>query len=308
MNMPRRRKPRLVNGFTLVELLVVVAIIAVLVALLLPAVQAAREAGRRIQCANKLKQIGLALQMYHDRRRVFPEGARLHARENEASIGWRVLVLAELEQRSVLDAIAPDKYGGAALWDPALVSNEAYVCPSADFEQTPAGQGKKASYSGVTGSGQINTLVLTPWCGNMFRDGVFFAGRAIPAKEVTDGLSNTLMIGERIAVFDDWMKGAKKAGVLFPPKEVCLASAHNIAHPINGYPSPTLGYAHGDNSVPGSTQNMPRNDVPFGSLHPGGAQFTFGDASVRFLPDGTDLPALQALSTRDAGDVPPTLP
>jgi len=292
-----------VAGFTLVELLVVIAIIAVLVGLLLPAVQAAREASRRTQCSNKLKQIGLALQMHHDRKKAFPPGALLHKNQYESSIGWRVFILPELEQGTVFDAIQPNDSGGADFWGPALEVNEAFTCPSVDLGDLPSGVGQPASYSAVSGSGRIDTQNLDDsWCGDMFRDGIFFAGRSIPMREVTDGLSNTLTVGERIYAFSDWMKGASKFPFTSPLKEICLSSVNNVYYGINDYPSQVDGYFKGDENAPsGAVKNMLQNHVPFGSPHSGGAQFGFGDGSVRFLTDATDFTILQGLSTR-AGD------
>jgi prepilin-type N-terminal cleavage/methylation domain-containing protein/prepilin-type processing-associated H-X9-DG protein len=296
------------RAFTLVELLVVVAIIAVLVGLLLPAIQAAREAARRTQCANKLKQIGLALQMHHDRKQAFPPGARLHAQQGEVAIGWRVLILADLEQRATLDLIQPKKDGGAANWSPRLSWNDAYLCPSADLN-APANATKFSSYTAVTGSGRHETMDLDDFfCGDMDKDGIFFAGREIRIRDVTDGLSNTLAVGEQAAIFDHWMAGATQQGGT-TPTEICLGSAQNIRYGINAYPSPTDGYFKGDDNAPdGALKNMLVNHVPFGSEHPGGAHFGFGDGSVRVLPDATDFTILQNLATRAGDEATPALP
>src|SRR6185369_3411099 len=100
-----QRPPR--HGFTLVELLVVIAIIGILLGLLLPAVQAAREASRRNRCANNLKQIGLALQNYHNSHRNFPPLAPLLDKDKDPSISWRVMILSEIEEDALFRQINP---------------------------------------------------------------------------------------------------------------------------------------------------------------------------------------------------------
>jgi prepilin-type N-terminal cleavage/methylation domain-containing protein/prepilin-type processing-associated H-X9-DG protein len=296
-------------AFTLVELLVVIAIIAVLIALLLPAIQAAREAARRSQCGNKLKQIGLGMQMYHDRCKLFPDGARIHKAEYESSISWRVLILPELEQKAAYDLIQPTADGGANVWLPATESNEAFTCPSVDLGEGDAEGGKFSCYSGVTGSGQFDRVTLSNvWCGDMYTDGMLFAGRGIPMKQVTDGLSNTFVVGEQAELFWDWMKGASKSGKTYPPKELFLSSVSNMHYGINVYPSPTDGYYKGDENAPsGAVKNMLQNNIPFGSEHPGGAQFSLADGSVQLYTDSTDIVILRAFSTR-AGDDSTTPP
>ncbi|KKL10766.1 hypothetical protein LCGC14_2552540 [marine sediment metagenome] len=105
------------KGFTLVELLVVITIIGILIALLLPAVQAAREAARRMQCVNNLKQLGIAIQNYHSQHGSFPPGARLHKTETEVGLSWRVFVLPHLELNSIYEQINPLPNGGAKVID-----------------------------------------------------------------------------------------------------------------------------------------------------------------------------------------------
>ncbi|HEY4232033.1 MAG TPA: DUF1559 domain-containing protein, partial [Lacipirellulaceae bacterium] len=99
-------------GFTLIELLVVITIIGILLGLLLPAVQAAREVARRTQCGNNLHQVGIALQSYNAQFRSFPPGSRMHANQGGLGIGWRVMILPFMEETIVYDLIHPTPNGG----------------------------------------------------------------------------------------------------------------------------------------------------------------------------------------------------
>ena len=147
---------------------VVVAVLAmflvcggILVALLLPAVQAAREAARQTTCRNNLKQQGLALQSYHAQAREFPEGARKHARSGQKSIGWHVLILPHLEQPTLYEQIGPDDDGGARFHAENVVVTS-YICPTAEPPSVSSSDQESANYVGVAGTGAERTWAWAP--------------------------------------------------------------------------------------------------------------------------------------------------
>lgn len=213
---------RRTGGFTLVELLVVIAIIGILVALLLPAVQAAREAARRSQCTNNLKQIGIALHNYHDTYKTFPLGS-FNLRETWPSNGtnWRALILPYIEQGSVYDrlsftATSHFMAGGAAGAD-ALKDNEVlrglivnvYVCPSSSIKplseghNNPAGVAQNIHYVGIQGSARpvpgISSTRGTADCrhGWSSSNGMLCANECFSIADCMDGTSNTLIVAEQ---------------------------------------------------------------------------------------------------------------
>ncbi|RIK73559.1 MAG: hypothetical protein DCC67_17765 [Planctomycetota bacterium] len=296
-----KRTMRLTRGFTLVEALVAMAIIAVLVALLLPAVQAAREASRRSRCANNLRQHAIALQSYHAQHGRFPPGGRLHDKGGMNGVSWRVLILPFIEQQPLYEFIAPAANGGAKN-EPLGQMPDAYRCPNIE-----PGQGDllASSYWGVGGvlrDGQTQG-VLDEYCGAMAANGAFYAGSKTRIGDIADGTSNTLALGERVYVFRPWHNGARWSTVTAASRAICSEAANNMAYPINAAHE-QFGYYIGDNDrPPGTFTDIPLNDLHFGSLHPGGAHFACADASVRLLADATDLIVLQDAATIAGSEV-----
>ncbi len=203
------------HAFTLVELLVVIAIIGILVALLLPAIQAARESARRTSCINNLKQIGIAVQNYHDSRGNFPPGRE---RFDQFGVSWAFVVLPYMEQQSIVDAHDPnlrvDDNGNAlAMRTPV----EGYYCPSRreaiadrDFDnddspsqvQGVAAGGDYAANAGrnyLYGTFDRNNGVPSVPEADLDPDlaGPIHSNSKVPARRVTDGLSNTIAVGEK---------------------------------------------------------------------------------------------------------------
>jgi prepilin-type N-terminal cleavage/methylation domain-containing protein len=290
-------------GFTLIELLVVIAIIGILLGLLLPAVQAAREASRRNSCANNLKQIGLALQSYHNTHLCFPPAAPLLDVEMARSISWRVMILNEIEESALYTKIQPLNTGGATNWGPQTQIVETYHCPSAPRPPDSAGAFKNPNYAGVAGAGRNNKrLVLeTVACGDVYLDGFFVIEdkrlglKATRIAKITDGTSKSLAVGERTYVFWDWMSGADWFGE--PPMMICTEAAKNVTYPINADVG-KLGYYIGDPNAPaGASLTMLLNDLFFGSFHPTGAQFSLADGSVHMLAADMDFDIFQDLAT-----------
>jgi prepilin-type N-terminal cleavage/methylation domain-containing protein len=355
-------------GFTLVELLVVIAIIGVLVALLLPAVQAAREAARRSSCGNNLKQLGIALHNFHDVNNSFPPGA---VDDDTNSLGWGVAILPYMEQMPLYQqidavfgpaqpavatnpkpnmllktmAVHPniDSWAAGATqagqpWDnrnalhqTAIGTNlPSFRCPSSALPRVDDDNDAAASYVGCIGTVSLH---YDSWAGGnnpnavTHQNGILIYSNnntrtiATDMAAIGDGTSNTILVGEvgqsqdvnpRITnhpCFPIWAGGnvdggnnsrfigsclriTGHGGVLDTPT-LPIVAPMNMKLPI---PPPT----------PSNTSTHISN-MCFGSYHPGGAQFTLADASVRFIPDTVNATVYMALGGRD-DRVPAQLP
>ncbi len=292
------------RAFTLIELLVVIAIIAVLIALLLPAVQQAREAARRTQCKNHLKQFGLALHNYHDSTQVFPApvygiwDSATSQYSPDPAWGWHVSILPYLdlgntfqqlktESRSLQNAVADVQIR------PILQGNiSVFRCPSdaGDVLAQDAIAGVRCSrtnYVGVNGPGVYAYLRNVNWATGVFG----LQNISVRIRDITDGTSNTFMVGER----------ASLVGV-----------STNSAHWVGT----NNGWQEGSNyrgamQVTGSTGYPMGIDEPtywayrsaFSSAHTGGAHFLMGDGAVRFVSENIDLTNYKNLSSRADGKV-----
>ncbi len=299
----QRHKTR---GFTLVELLVVIAIIGILIALLLPAVQAAREAARRSQCSNNLKQHGLGLHNYHDTFQTLPPGGMWH-RPNTAgrggnSLSWCTFVLPFIEQGPLHDKID----FGAHVWTTNQAISDtkvaALLCPSCPVE-LGGGTNFTLHYYGVQGpkgvnplNGQAYSLLDTGgWAGHggYARSGGMPSPGPDPAdgatlggpcklRDLQDGTSNTFLVGEiswkDANCYRPWVRGTSTN---------TAASSKNINYGIN-----VQRYTSGN-----------FNDVSFGSDHPGGCQFVMGDGAVKFVSETVDFDVYRATASRDGGEV-----
>ncbi len=292
----RRSVPCSSRGFTLVELLVVIAIIGVLVALLLPAVQAAREAARRAQCTNNLKQIGIALHNYHDTLRTLPSGWIMKAGD-EAEWGWPAFILPFAEQQPLYDKLGVQR---RRLWDVvrnttdrALLQTKLKIhrCPS-DITPalSPAGTSGLACHRHFQCSGcDINfQLATNNYMGNSgyfdpsgiaghnldaLRTGVFHANSSYNFRDITDGLSQTFAVGER----DFRCRAGVWAGSRNPPGPDMWGSYF-----IRGRVSVKVN----DPRQPPTNCSTTSCTEGFGSLHPGGAMFLFCDGSVHYVSNG----------------------
>ncbi len=316
------------RGFTLIELLVVIAIIAILIALLLPAVQQAREAARRTQCKNNLKQYGLALHNYHDTYNRFPPAGQNWAQPN---VGWQCRILPFTEQTGLYNAIdfnAPASIGNAAYnsliggvaGQEVRKKNVAYAkCPS-DASSIDESQWAESSYGGNLGSNRTPSangacnLFFTPGVnyqspggdddhGNTTQlartNGIF--GRLLAdspgIKDITDGTSNTIMVGEILPACHDHRTGWWDYNG--------MGNAHaSTSVPLNTMTTCATPYARQNPPYPTCTNPNNWNlSWGFRSSHVGGAQFLMGDGSVRFISENIDYRTYQNLGSRNDGKV-----
>lgn len=325
-----RKLLRSKKGFTLVELLVVIAIIGVLVALLLPAIQAAREAARRSQCVNNLKQVGLGLLNYESAKKILPPGAfwecessvRFGAQTRHGSM--LVHILPYIEQQTVYDQFdfSKESIDGQTLSNSideigaTLISS--YQCPSDDHdrvveaEQNVSIEGVvKVAFHNYTASRGSNKLGFNPGCscaeipiyngyetpkgGGVYEAFTDFSGpftrrcTQVALKEIGDGLSNTIFVGE--------------------VRPMC--SWHND----NGWATSNNGHGYTSTVVPINYDTCSREgtgngchrycnwntEAGFRSAHPGGCNFAFGDGSVQFLSETIDHLQYQRLGAKNDG-------
>jgi prepilin-type N-terminal cleavage/methylation domain-containing protein len=307
------------TGFTLVELLVVIAIIGVLVALLLPAVQAAQEAGRRSACMDNMKQIALAVLNYETNRKVLPlaytpnnssaqrYGAcngvlpptKLKANPSNklAKHFFLTLILPYIERQSQYDSIKLNLDYSDPANAPAVNQDvKEFMCPSADT--------RKAVYA----TDYTTLVTIDPIIYCRFIEGAGFASKKrnveklagflgdLPVKSahVTDGLSNTFMLFESAGKPNHYING-----VLNPDDPVPAAKfrwASNTAYDVLGSSNQT--------TCPVKTLMNCDNYHEVYSFHPGGALFAFGDGSVDFVRNDIDLDTFVSLFTRAARDIP----
>lgn len=297
-----RRRTR--AAFTLIELLVVMAIIAILVALLLPAVQQAREAARRSQCKNNLKQLGLALYGYEVAHKIFPPGwiaVQDGAADpiGESGFGWGTLILPHLDQAALharFDFRLPLDAAIHRGWISTVLPT--FVCPSSGSQpivfQTMDRRNTlldlaTANYVGVFGTVNLKDCGQPPgtWPvtlkGQCLSDGPFFHNSDVRARDFRDGLSSTFLVGER--------NGAELPG--FYPFYATWSGA------LPGIPDAAA------RTVGQSIHVVNRGNDPYGfsSPHAGGGQFLQADGSVRFVSENVQEGVFQALSTRAGGEL-----
>ena len=289
------------SAFTLIELLVVIAIIGVIVALLLPAVQFAREAARRSSCQNNLKQLGLALHNMHDRTGRFPPGyydtAPWPTDDQGPGWGWGALLLPELEQgtlRDRFDLSTPISDSSAIIVDLRGKRLSVFECPSEPAAPLLAiGDGgggawnlSRSNYVGCNGNDGVDDNTTPRHTGAFLR-----ANLGLKMADFTDGLSTTFFVGERCSSMSDsaWqgvIPGAQVASVRAPGN-------------FSGASALVLGHCG---------PHLPNDKIvtdadAMSSFHPTGVQFLLGDGSVRMVNNMIQMGAYDALATRSGGDV-----
>lgn len=297
------------SGFTLIELLVVIAIIAVLIALLLPAVQQAREAARRSQCKNNLKQIGLALHNYHDTMNAMPPGwigVTLGAADHTGNNGfsWGTFILPYVDQAPLYGKIN-FSYGMTDSPNVDLLKQHLAVfqCPSDpkpdtfDTDDTPSVTLATSNYAGVFGTiepdnceipygtvedGKPSALTAQGQC---VSNGAFFHNSLVRLRDFTDGTSNTIIVGER----KTWTNPTNTSEVVYGTWAGSVPGGEDAFARV-------IGHA-------GHLPNEGHDAEDFGSSHVGGAHFVMGDGHVTFISQYMDEGVFNALATRSGGEV-----
>ncbi len=320
------------HGFTLIELLVVIAIIAVLIALLLPAVQQAREAARRTQCRNNLKQLGLALHNYHDAANSFPIGSRYGTgpETHNSGCNWRVSILPYMDQAPLYNKL---NFNGAYFggYGPSYVANggneillglnvPGFLCPSSTADPFHPGgtpdfsNSSKAlviHYVGITGAYRDSTSTPAPICqtstrGMMCANGSLRVNQATNLRDLTDGASNTIIVAEQ-------------SGVVGSTSPVPISSNYGggwtgcfVSYTVAGWPSgtpnvfatgvTTVRFAPNTKTATANASSQPyETNTILNSFHVGGVNVMTADGAVRFVSDSVDISTLLTVCGRNDG-------
>jgi prepilin-type N-terminal cleavage/methylation domain-containing protein len=324
------KRPKTKAAFTLVELLVVIAIIGILIALLLPAVQAAREAARRTQCLNNLKQLGTAAHNFLSAKKYFPSSSQgkrpvdpaMSTGQNGSGL---YQMLPYLEEQALYDQFPLGSVPSGTLT--AIGSNfnragwiqplKMSRCPSSTDEvpftatyaidpgsalvyNDPPGLGPH--YLGIMGAIDAANSAYTSVAdgssksGLIATNGMMYPESDIRAAKVSDGLSKTLLMGESSHEFVISIAIARVWAVGSVPTTSSIPTTYKNMHQIAQYGARNVTYPIN------STAFSKRNDASFGSNHAGGTHFLFGDASCRFVSENVEFKVYQAAASRQAGD------
>ena len=309
------------KGFTLVELLVVLAIIGILVGLLLPAVQAAREAARRMQCANNLKQMALALHNYESAHRTFPPGfiSRVTGTWSgqgndpipEAGPGWSffAMILPNMELTSLhgsidfrLPIVSPANQAARSTKVPA------YQCPSDAWNEPvalwPNSLGIRdlahSSYIGCLGGGNpANAPRYTALYEETPFNGMFHRNQPVKHAHITDGTSNTIGLGERASMFapNGWAGVIPNAQTVFSPT-IALSRSQTVGQTTR--PAITMATVHVRSGGPNAPTGSPGG---FWSPHSGGCLFLLMDGSTHTISTTVDMQVYRAMAGRNDGQI-----
>ena len=280
------------TGFNLIELLVVMGLIASLVAFLMPAVQQAREAARRLQCRNNLRQIGLAMQNYEGTHGCLPFSSLVQtAAGEETGWAWGTMLLPFLDQSPLYHKLNPDGNNAPVVAnDQTRAIVPIYLCPS-----DPSGlwnlqkQGHaKSNYVAMFGSNKDPSETSTGAVGN----GAFYYNSSTRDRDFTDGRSNTILSGER--AWDGVIHGAIGKGSVGRIGSIWFGNLQGNRHDVISWCDPLL---ETDQRINGTHPNA------FNSFHFGGCDFLFADGSVHFLSENIDnAGSFCALATIGSGE------
>ncbi|MFI4875747.1 MAG: DUF1559 domain-containing protein [Blastopirellula sp. JB062] len=319
------KQPFALRGFTLVELLVVIAIIGVLIALLLPAVQQAREAARRMQCSNNMKQLGLALHNYHDTNGSFPFGARAGSLTpaNLTGTNWRTSVLPFMEQSTVFDQLnfngsSFSGYAGAPYTNGNDILEglviDGYVCPSSPVDplvKAPSAINDRPSqmhhYVGIAGA-YPDPAGRTDVCQQTLRGYACATGALRPAqttkfRDFVDGTSNTLAVAEQSGRVGTEVLAANYGGgwtgmlAIYPVSSITDSDDNYYYTGLT-----TIRWQINSDTKTSSSSSQPyENNTITNSYHPGGMQGLLADGSVRFVQETISMDIFRRIATSDDG-------
>ncbi|WP_339683226.1 DUF1559 domain-containing protein [Gimesia maris] len=298
------------RGFTLIELLVVIAIIAILIALLLPAVQQAREAARRSQCRNNLKQLGLAFHNYHDNFLMMPTG---YFQKGGYQTGWVARILPYIDQAPLYNSISSitGEINEITPWRSSSIGSrqefttpiQVILCPSSELGSTaPTHSTVPAQHGGLHYRGNGGSVDVGLQSGfststhNYTTSGVLYPKSKTRMRDITDGTSNTFLLGELSSALNGWGSNTSFDDMM----------PWTWATYVYGGDTGGDGFLMIDTKAtqyPIGSSTHSQYGVSWRSAHVGGAHLLFCDGRVQFLSASMNLDTLKGLATRSTGEV-----